>query len=90
MTEEFIVPDGATEQEGVLKDDGQPGPEGLQRQLGDVDVVNHNPPCETRKTKVLVSFLFKKLKTVLEYRQINVLSVKYVKSLISPSFITEA
>ncbi|KAG7244489.1 hypothetical protein INR49_030141, partial [Caranx melampygus] len=30
-----IVPDGAAEQDGVLEDDGQPRPEGLQRQFGD-------------------------------------------------------
>lgn len=45
----FIVPDGAAEQDGVLEDDGQARPEGLQRQLGDVDVINHNPPCERKK-----------------------------------------
>lgn len=39
------IPDGAAEQDGVLEDDGQAGPEGLQRQLGDVDVVDHYPPC---------------------------------------------
>lgn len=44
-----IVPDGATEQDGVLEDDGQARPEGLQRQLGDVDVINHNPPCERKE-----------------------------------------
>lgn len=41
-----IIPDGAAEQDGVLEDDGQARPEGLQRQLGDVDVIDHNPPCE--------------------------------------------
>lgn len=45
MIEELTVPDGATEQERVLEDNGQARPEGLQRQLGDVNVVNHNPPC---------------------------------------------
>lgn len=46
------VPDGAAEQDGVLEDDGQARPEGLQRQLGDVNVINYNPPCE-RKSAVI-------------------------------------
>lgn len=50
---EFSVPDGAAEQDGVLEDDGQARPEGLQRQLGDVDVINYNPPCE-RKSAVIM------------------------------------
>lgn len=45
MTEKSTVPDGATEQDRVLEDDGQPRSESLQRQLGDVDVINHNPSC---------------------------------------------
>lgn len=44
MTVKFIIPDGAAEQDGVLEDDGQARPEGLQRQLSNVDVINHNPP----------------------------------------------
>lgn len=44
-----IVPDGAAEQDGVLEDDGQPRPEGLQRQFGDVNVINDDPPCERQK-----------------------------------------
>lgn len=44
----LMVPNGAAEQEGVLEDDGQARPEGLQRQLSDVDVVNHNPSCKKK------------------------------------------
>lgn len=44
-----IVPDGAAEQDRVLEDDGQPRPEGLQRQFGDVNVIDDDPPCERQK-----------------------------------------
>ena len=48
------LPDGATEQDGVLENDGQARPEGLQRQLGYVDVIDHNPPFERgKKTKLI-------------------------------------
>lgn len=50
-----MVPNGAAEQDGVLEDDGQARSEGLQRQLSDVDVVNHNPPCKKKKMKNYVS-----------------------------------
>lgn len=46
-----FVPDGAAEEDGVLEDDGQARPEGLQRQLGNVDVIDDNPPCERRKKR---------------------------------------
>lgn len=51
FTEKSTVPDGATEQDRVLEDDGQPRSESLQRQLGDVDVINHNPSCVTEVYK---------------------------------------
>lgn len=40
------VPDGAAEQDGVLQDDGESRAQRLQRQLGDVDVVDDDPPLE--------------------------------------------
>lgn len=52
----FSIPDGAAEQDGVLEDDGQARPEGLQRQLGDVDVINHNPPCERKSAVIMRKF----------------------------------
>lgn len=63
LTEKCVVPDGAAEQDGVLKDDGQPRPEGLQGQFGDVDVVDHNSSCWGKKenkinTKKDLFFLF--------------------------------
>lgn len=48
----FSIPDGAAEQDGVLQYDGQARPEGLQRQFGDVNVIDDNPPCE-RKSAVI-------------------------------------
>lgn len=39
------LPDGATEQDRVLENDGEPGPERVQRQLADVYPINHYPPC---------------------------------------------
>lgn len=48
LLQRFVVPDGAAEQEGVLKDDGQARPERLQRQLGDVNAIDDDPPCEKK------------------------------------------
>ena len=42
-----VLPDGSAEQDGVLEDDGEARPQGVQGQLGDVDVVNHNTSCST-------------------------------------------
>lgn len=38
-------PDGATEEDGVLQDDGEAGAQGVQWQFGDVDAVNDDAPC---------------------------------------------
>lgn len=38
------VPDGAAEQDGVLQDDGESRAQGLQRQLGNIDVIDDDPP----------------------------------------------
>lgn len=38
------LPDGAAEQDGVLQDDGESRAQRLQRQLGDVDVIDDDPP----------------------------------------------
>ena len=48
-----LVPDGAAEQDGVLEDDGQARPERLQRQLGDVDVVDYNPAYQGRSAVII-------------------------------------
>ena len=44
-----VLPDGATEQKGVLQDDGEARAQGLQGQLGDVNVVDQDPPCGPRR-----------------------------------------
>ena len=38
------VPDGAGEEDGVLRDDGEPGPQHVQPHLGDVNPVQHDLP----------------------------------------------
>lgn len=47
------LPDGATEQDWVLQNDGEPGPERVQRQFADVYPINHYPPCVKKHTEHL-------------------------------------
>lgn len=37
-----FIPDGATEQHWILKNDGQPGSQSLQRQLADINAINND------------------------------------------------
>lgn len=52
------VPDGAAEQDGVLQDDGQSRAQSLQRQLGNVDFINYNPPLETESEGQKINIAF--------------------------------
>lgn len=45
-------PDGATEEDGVLQDDGEAGAQGVQRQFGDVNAVNDDAPCVEAMSQV--------------------------------------
>lgn len=52
------VPDGAAEQDGVLQDDGQSRAQSLQRQLGNVDFIDYNPPLETESEGQKINIAF--------------------------------
>lgn len=49
--DDIHLPDGATEQDWVLENDGEPGPERVQRQFADVYPINHYPPCAKQHTE---------------------------------------
>lgn len=50
-SDDIHLPDGATEQDWVLENDGEPGAECVQRQFADVDPINHYPPCAKQHTE---------------------------------------
>lgn len=45
-------PDGATEEDGVLQDDGEARAQSVQRQFGDVNAINDDAPCMETMSQV--------------------------------------